>query len=78
MFFQGEFDRAMDLYRESARLDPDLESNKTAIRQLRTVKGLTEDAGKCVFNRDFKNAVVLYSSAMQSCGQLPKLAPLHA
>jgi len=48
----GDFDRAMTLFKEAARLDPDLESNKKAIRQCRTVRQVLKDARKANFNRE--------------------------
>jgi tetratricopeptide (TPR) repeat protein len=83
----GDFDRAMELFKEASRLDPDLESNKGAIRQTRTVRQVFADARAAVFNRDFPTAVGLYEVAKKtydpksgdpSCDPIPVRAPLHA
>lgn len=78
MFFNGDFESALALYREASRLDPDLDSNKNAIRNLRTVKNVVEDARGAAFNRDFKGAASLFTVALESSGSLPATAPLNA
>ena len=77
-FLNGDFDAALLLFRESARLDPDLESNKVAIRMVKTVKQVVEEARAAAFSRDFKAAAALFGVALDSSGTLPALAPLNA
>ena len=80
-FLNGDFEQASGLLRESIRLDPDLNSAKQAIKILRTVCHVCDDAKKYVFERKFEEAARLFTAAIGCCNEnnaLPKTSRLHA
>ncbi|GMH90068.1 hypothetical protein TL16_g11656 [Triparma laevis f. inornata] len=78
MLLSGEFDKAMEYFKEAARMDPELESNKQELRRCRTMRDCIADARRKVFERDFAKAVELYSSVKAAFSDLPRKSPLHA
>ena len=78
MLLSGEFDKAMEYFKEAARMDPELESNKQELRRCRTMRDCMADARKKVFERDFAKAVELYEGVKAAYAELPRQSPLHA
>ncbi len=74
----GDFDRSIALFKEAARLDPDLPSIKANLRRCRTLQQVLKDARSAVFKRDFAAAVELFNVALSTAGNIPTRAPLHA
>ena len=78
MYLMGDFDKGLELLRESLRFDPDCQGAKETLRQCKQVKEGIQTARQALFHRKFDDAVQAYSNAMKVSDPLPIKAPLYS
>lgn len=80
MQLMGDFESALQLFKEGLRLNPDCDSIKVALRKCRDVYKNVKDARSAVFKRKFKDAIQYITTAIdqQTDYLLPPKAPLYS
>jgi len=71
MFMDGEFENSIIFFRESLRLDPDLNGAKRSLKKCVTTHASIKEARKYSFHRQFSLAVTAYETIFEQSPTLP-------
>ena len=77
MYLVGDFDNAVKLLREALRLDPDAHHAKLVVKKCRKVQKDVDAARLALYNRNFDQAVLHYTGALEKSQPLPIKARLY-